>query len=384
MIKADHLIRRRATIKDVNSVKARKSELRERGRDVQLLERCNRVWNNMDDFRKQRARCLRFAYGDQWADYITVNGKVMTYREYLSGQGQVVIQTNQIKNKLDTIVGVMVKDKNEPVCHAIDRDEQPYGEVITEALQANCDKNKMSTMKIKFLKDICIGGLAVARESYDDTSGPYRRLDSWTTYCNPNHIFIDAETVDPRIWDISLIGEFFDKSFEEICAMFARNLSDFDVLKSIYSQQADMFRMEHGEQYSERIDGETITFYNADLTKCRVYEVWTRESKACIRLNDLMDGTEEIIDANDYAYRREVREENKRRARLAAEAGFSQEETPYIIGDGFGSDESERNGFFIDTFWYCRFLAPDGTIPPEATHSPCAHSRLSMENLPDI
>ena len=228
----------------MDSVKARQSKLNFKDKDVALLQRCERIWDNLDEFRRQRARGVRFAYGDQWADIIRVNGKAMTYRDYLMQQGNVVIQTNQIKNKVDTIVGVMIKDKSEPVCHTIDRDEQQYGEIMTSALQANCEKNLLTELEIKFIKDVCIGGLAVAHESYDDTSGPNRRLDSWTTYCNPNQVFFESEAVDPRFWDVTLVGQFFDKSFEEVCAMFVRKPSDYTTLKEIFADQSVVFKEE--------------------------------------------------------------------------------------------------------------------------------------------
>ncbi|MBR5660572.1 MAG: hypothetical protein IKW99_03385 [Bacteroidales bacterium] len=363
MFKADRLIRRGVSLPDMDSVRARQSRLNFKDKDVALLQRCERIWGNMDDFRQQRARGVRFTYGDQWADIITVNGKAMTYRDYLMRQGNVVIQTNQIKNKVDTIVGVMVKDKSEPVCHAIDRDEQQYGEIMTVALQANCEKNLMTELEIKFLKDICIGGLAVAHEAYDDTSGPNRRLDSWTTYCNPNQVFFESEAVDPRFWDVTLVGQFFDKSFAEVCAMFVHKSSDYGVLRDIYSSQSAVFKEEDVREITDRHDESEMTFLRpSDSTKCRVYEVWTRETRARIRLHDTNEGTEEIIDADDREYRRQVKAENDRRRRLARESGWPDADVPYIIGDGYGSDEGERNGFFIDTYWYCRFLAPDGTV----------------------
>ena len=165
MFKAERLIKREATTTEMNSVKYRQSKLRSRDKDVDLLLRCERIWENLDSFRQQRARGHRFYDGDQWGDPITVNGKTMTYREYLKSTGNVVIQTNQIKNRVDTIVGLMVKEKSEPVCHAIDRDEQQYGEIMTCALQANCEKNVMPELYMKLLKELCLGGLAVSYES---------------------------------------------------------------------------------------------------------------------------------------------------------------------------------------------------------------------------
>ena len=363
MFKSDRLIKRDASLRDIDSVKARQDKLNFKDKDVALLQRCETVWGNMDEFRQQRARGVRFTYGDQWADTITVNGQAMTYREYLMQQGNVVIQTNQIKNKVDTIIGVMVKDKSEPVCHAIDRDEQQYGEIMTEALQANCEKNLMTELEIKFLKDVCIGGLAVAHEAYDDTSGPNRRLDSWTTYCNPNRVFFESEAVDPRFWDVTLVGQFFDKSFEEVCAMFAHKMGDYQTLRDIYASQSAIFREEDIDEITDRHDEDDMVFLRpTDSTKCRVFEVWTRETRPRIRLHDVNSGTEEIIDADDRSYRKLVKQENERRKKLATSAGWTDQDVPFIIGDGYGNGDEERNGFFIDTFWYCRFLAPDGTV----------------------
>lgn len=363
MIKAEHLIKRKATTEEMDSVKFRQTKLRSKGKDAELLVRCERIWNNLDDFRQQRARGHRFYDGDQWGDLITVNGKTMTYREYLKSTGNVVIQTNQIKNRVDTIVGLMVKERNEPVCHAIDRDEQQYGEVMTNALQANCDKNIMPELYMKWLKELCLGGLAVSYESYDDTHGPIRRLDSWTQYVNPNMVFFDGEAVDPRFWDFSVVGRFYYGSFEDVCAQFAKKPSDFDVLRQIYSTASDVFKEEENRDFAQRFEEGELTFMrSADPSRCYVCEVWTKETRARIRLHDTNSGTEEIIDADDNAYRREIRAENERRKKLAVQAGWGEDGVPYIIGDGYGNDDTERSGFFIDTYWYCRFLAPDGTI----------------------
>ena len=364
MFKATQLIQRRGTPAQIDSVKARRQELRIKDKDVALLHRCETVWNNWYEFRLQRARGHRFYDGDQWADLITVNGKTMTYRDYLMSTGIGVVQTNQIKNRVDTIAGVVVKKRNEPVCHAIDRDEQQFGELVTSAVQANCDKNVMPELYIKWIKDLCIGGLSVAYESYDDHSGPTRRLDSWTKYLNPNMVFFDGDAVDPRFWDLNIIGRFFYGSFEDVCAQFARKPADYDKLRDIYSNQSSAFKVEENREYSEKFEeGDLVFMRSNDPTRCFVCEVWTKETRAKIRLHDTNEGTEEIIDADDNAYRRQVKAENERRRRMALEAGITDEsKIPYIIGDGYGRDDVERSGFFVDTFWYCRFLAPDGTI----------------------
>lgn len=362
MIKPDHLIQRRATATDMDSVKARQAKLNTKHKDVNLLHRCETVWMNMDEFRQQRARGIRFAYGDQWGDTITVNGKSMTYREYLMKQGNVVIQTNQIKNRVETLVGQMVKERMEPVCHAIDRDEQPYGELMTAVVQANCEKNQIVELYKMWVRELCYGGIAVSYESYDDVSGPNRRMDSWTTFINPNLLFMEGESVDPRHWDLSLIGRLRYHSFEDICAIFGKSTSDFDALRTIYANQSVVFKTEDSKQMNDKFEDGDIVFMNtADSTRCCVCEVWTKETRARIRLWDHNNATEEIIDYDDTAYRREIREENKRRRKSGLAQGWPEDTIPYITGDGYGNDD-EKNGFFMDSFWYCRMLAPDGTV----------------------
>lgn len=363
MQKPDRLFKRTPSMEEMDSVKERQSKLLSRHRDTPLLERCHRVWDNLLEFRQMRARSLRFCYGDQWGDIITVNGKQMTYRKYLMEKGNVVLQTNQIKNRVDTIAGVLVKEKQEPVCHAIDREEQQYGEVLTAALQANCDKNVITQLYIHWMKEQCLGGMPISYESYDSHTGPSGRLDSWTSYINPNTFFYEGEAVDPRNWDVDLVGRFYYGSKEDICAQFARSPQDYDILKSIYPNQFSALREERSRTMEERYeDGDLVFMDSSDPTRCYVCEVWTKETKPRIRLWDTNAGQEMIIDASDSASRKYIREENRRRRTLALASGFSEDEIPYIVGDGYGRNDEERSGFFMDTYWYCRFLAPDGTI----------------------
>lgn len=363
MFGAKTLYKRESRTSDMDSVKLRRSKLYSKDKDVQLLERCEALWMNLDSFRQQRARGIRFCYGDQWADPIEINGRVMTYREYLKQKGNVVLQTNQIKNRVETIAGVEVSQQNDPVCHAADRKEQPLGEVVTEAMQANCEMNIMQSLYKKFVKELNLGGLAVAYESYDNVTHPSHRLDSWTQYISPGKAFFDMSGADPRLWDISIAGRYYYGSFQDICAQFARKASDYDKLRQIYANQSVVFKTEETRDYGSGIEVDDDVFMRSDdPTRCYVCEVWTKETRPRIRLWDMNDGSEEIIDYSDNAYRRLVRQENESRRALALASGWKEEDIPYIVGDGFGRDQEEKSGFFVDTFWYCRFLAPDGSI----------------------
>lgn len=332
----------------MDSVKERRKKLGiDPETDQQLLIRCETLWNNLYEFREQRARAMRFVYGDQWGDYITVNGQTMTQRAYVAAQGNVALQSNQIATKVNTIVGLMVKEQNEPVCYARDRKEQQYGELLTQALHANCNKNKMNILYISAMEEFIVGGLGIMRESYSWRNG---RLDSWSDMVNPNYFFFDSTMKDPRFWDASLLGEIHDVPFNELCAKFVTSEKDYDLLKEIYINESSVFTDNDIVDATKKHDLATLDFRTPiDRTLCRVYEVWTKESRPRIRLHDTSKGTLERIDADDALARKYVKLTNENRKQLAAQAGWQK--APLI--------ETE---FYIDTYWHCKFLAPDGSI----------------------
>lgn len=55
-----------------------------RGENIQILFEAQRCWDNMDAFRKERDRCKRYSYGNQWDDRICVNGKSMSEEDIYS------------------------------------------------------------------------------------------------------------------------------------------------------------------------------------------------------------------------------------------------------------------------------------------------------------
>ena len=348
MIKQSRQNPRKNSLADMDSVKYRKKKLGiDKETDQQLLIRCETLWNNLYEYREQRARGMRFTYGDQWSDYITVNGKTMTQREYVTLQGNVALQSNQIATKVNTIAGLMVKEQNEPVCYARDRKEQQYGELLTQALLANCNKNKMNILYITAMEEFIIAGLAVMRESYDRRNG---RRDSWTETVNPNYFFFDSTMKDPRFWDASLIGEIHDVPFNELCAKFVTSESDYDILKDIYTNESSVFTDNDINDATKKHELSTLDFRTPiDRTLCRVYEVWTKEARPRIRIHDTSRGTLEKINADDADARKWINDTNNSRKALAQQAGWT---APPLL-------ETE---FFIDTYWYCKFLAPDGSV----------------------
>lgn len=351
------LIKKRIGAPELDSVGYRKQHLNARKKDIRLLQRARTAWDNMSEFREQRARGMRFTYGDQWGDYVTVmikgEKKTMTMREYLSLDGNIPQQTNQIKSMVNTIVGVLIKEQNEPVCNAVDRDEQQYGELLTKGLQANNNKNRINMLTKLCAKDLIIGGLGMLHESYGFREGDRRREDSWTKYIDPNYAILETTLRDPRFWDVTMVGCWYRMSFPMLAAqVVGRNGIDYQTLKNIYGDSSSLFNEGDAIELTDTNDIRNLEFMQAvKLDECCVAEIWTLETKERVRLHDYNEGTVEVIDADDKVMLRQVDAVNRERKSLGKMSGWSEDEIPYI--------EKE---YFIDQFWYCRMLAPDGTI----------------------
>lgn len=342
----------------INSVDERKTRFGE-DRDLQLLAQCETLWENLRYFRRNRERALRFAYGDQWGDYITVNGKRMKERDYVASIGNVALQTNQIKKIITTVAGTWTREKNQPVCHARAREKQEYGDVMSVVLQTNWQRNEMPVLMGSNLEEALVGGLIFARESYERRGGAEE--DSWTDICNPNYMFFDAGMKDPRFLDMSCIGEIHDITFNELCHAFAEKPEDFKKLREWYCDEANPLKDNDSIDNSDRHSEKRLTFYTpADSKLCRVFEIWTKERKKCYRLWDKNDGTVAYCDADDKVYLDMVKATNEMR-RQSAPSDWTEEDIPYIYGyDKKYPDGTD--GFFVDTFWYYRFLTPQGYV----------------------
>lgn len=356
MEESKKLIKKKISLAEVDSVSYHRSKLYEKGRDMELVDYARRTWQNMQDYREGYARGNRMTYGDQWSDIITIWKKkrkmTMTMREYMAREGHIPLQANMIKPMVNTILGVLVKEQNEPICNARDRDEQQYGEVMTATLQANCNKNRLDSVTNMCIKDFLIGGLGVCKERYGDHEG---RQDSWTEYVNPNYLILDTGMKDPRHWDMRMIGTWYDMSKAELIKHFVKTPQDLAKLKEIYGDVFNGHRTLATDELTDKLDNQNIEFMTPlNQGDCCVLEMWTKEIKQRVRLHDTNEGTLEVIDADDKDALAVVELTNKSRMLAAMAAGWDPKEAPLIDME-----------YFIDEYWHCHLLAPDGTILEE-------------------
>lgn len=304
-------------------------------------------WNNMYLFRKDRERNKRYCYGDQWKDRIKVDGEWMTEEEYIKQQGNVPLKNNLIRRLVNTVLGVYRQQAKEPICTARDRDEQKLGETMSTILQCNMQLNRMSDVYARTMEEYLISGLAVHRKWFGWRND---KLDCWTDYVQPNNFFIDSNMRDFRGWDCNFIGEVHDMSYETLLQKYAESPADVERLNRIYAWCHDRHLFQSYMQNFGYSSLKNLDFFVcSDSTRCRVIEVWRKESKPRYSCHDPNNGDVYKIDVEDYHDMVEV--VNNDRIRRGMEQGMSIDDIPLI-----------KAKWFMDDYWYYYHLTPTGEI----------------------
>ena len=333
---------------ELDSVARAKNMGRNRAFDV--LWEAQQYWQAMETFRQDRERNKNYTYGRQWDDYICVDGKMVKEEDYIKSQGNVALKNNLIRRMVQAVLGVYRSQAKEPTCTARDRDEQKYGETMSTVLQCNMQLNRMTEINARCMEEFLISGFVVQRKWYGWRND---KLDCWTEYVQPNNFFIDNNMRDFRTWDCSCVGEIHDVSFEDVCHEFAKSPTDYAKLAQIYrSAREKIVLTQAWEQFGYSQSPEMDFLVPRDESRCRVIEVWRKETKPRYWCHDYNNGDIFKIELEDY--KEMVVEENTQRIMQGLAAGMPQEDIPLI-----------RAEWFMDSFWYYYYLTPFGDILKE-------------------
>lgn len=316
-------------------------------RAFDVLMEAQHYWNEMADFRRERQRNKRYAYGNQWDDTIVVDGKTMTEEQYIISQGNVPLKNNLIRRLVRNVLGVYRSQSKEPACLARDRDEQKYSETMSVMLQCNQQKNKMQELNSRTMEDFLIGAFVVHKKTYGWRNG---EEDCWTDVVNVNNFFIDNNARDVRGWDVRCLGEIHEVSFGQLAEQFAGSEEEYRRLKEIYRYADNRdYLTSTAERFGySRLDNYDFLFASAP-GRCRVIEVWRKEQKPRWRCHDWQTGEVYKVDQEDYQH--EVVMENERRVAMGVEAGIPEDDIPLITAE-----------WFVDDYWYYYYLSPFGDI----------------------
>lgn len=325
--------------------------------NITLLADAQRCWDSLLNFRKERARNKRYTYGDQWSDIITdENGKQQTESQYMTEKGNMPLKNNLIRRLVKTVTGQYRSNQTEPICVARDRNEQKLGEMMSVAMQYNYQINKMSEIDGRSMEEFLISGAAIHKETFGWRKD---KMEVWTDIVNPNRLFFDTRMEDVRHWDCNLIGEIHDIPLMDLLGRFSTSREEALRLKQLYRTLSDPGLVRPTIEALTGRKFDNITFLTPDdPTLCRIVEIWRKEQKERIRCHDILNGEYYKEEVTALAA---IKQENSRRTQEGATFGIPPQEIPQI--------EYE---WFIDEYWYYRFLTPTGEVLKEG-ETPFTH-----------
>lgn len=330
----------------------------ERG-NMYILMDARRCWDSLYKSRIERRRCRMYTYGNQWGDviYDPDSKRYITEENHIKSQGKVPLKNNLIRQLVKSVLGQFRSNQTEPVCVARDRDEQKAGEMMSVAIQYVYQLNRLSEVDARMLEEFLISGVSICKSYYNWKSGKDKQ-DVWVDMVNMNRVFFDNSMEDVRHWDCSIIGEIHDVSLADVVSAFSTNEKTAERIRAIYKSCNDQSVSSMIENLSsERLDNLDF-FTSGDPSLCRVIEVWKKESKPRYKCHDVLKGEYYKIDINELDG---IKLENQKRTEECLANGVPEDDAPTI--------EYE---WFMDRFWYFRFLSPYGNVLSEG-ESPYYH-----------
>lgn len=319
-------------------------------------------------FRKMRAECKSYAYGKQYERQIVYNGRHMTKEQYLKEKGIPALQTNILGKIKRVVQGQFRMNDTAPVCNAVDPEEKEYADIMSALLRQNMKLNRRSELDARAFEEYLISGLPIYKISW-----AYRRgkLDVFTDYVNPNFVFF-PDSLDFNLADIRFCGLLHDLDFSEVLALFSHSDSDDVKLKKIYNHCLDdeyIASQFSRDARTSQIEA-TDFYYPSEFGKCRVIELWTKERRRAWFCKDPLEGEPYFV-----PYDQEERIKEINRTRLDLNIKRNPDGSPMLDTDGtpvtfMDPDEYAAGNLItyerrIETYWYYRYLSPDGFVLEE-------------------
>lgn len=296
---------------------------------TEVLEAAFKAWCAGRDLRLRRRRLKAYTYGDQWSDLVPdENGVLIPERELIARCGKKPLTNNLLRRLIKTVVGRFRSTVESPDASA-------------DAALAECHrKNCLSELDSRALEEFLISGCAIQRVVSE------RRLQGngvWVDNVNPERFFVNA-IIDPRSWDIELVGMLHDMNLSEAVMRFSHgDRRRAAALSRLLTDEAACDAGATAKSLGCSIVDD-IEFFRTPEGRCRLIEVWTLDSREQLRCHDTATGE---YFALPMEHERRLMAENRRR-RIARQ--------PQI-----------ESRWEIVAEWHCRWLTPSGVLVDEST-----------------
>lgn len=317
---------------------------------TELLNRARDIYEHGQEMREQMRRWTDYTQGDQWNDLIDDPDsnfrRKIREEDYIKRQGFVPLKYNIMKKSMKTTCGVYSNNKVLPSIGVRGNDTHQIGDMVTCAVRSAYEANDMGHQSVAMLEEAWQKAMFLCSVyyRYDDA----RKIsDVYVQNEDFYKLIIQNDLHDKRLRDMNIIGMIRDMPFAELARQFADSPEEVRALEAEYKA----VNMQYvGTEYAfqgDRFGNSGDSFYvGRDPNKCRVFEIWTKETEQALYCHDWAEGTEEYRDVKDKPL---VDKENAARIAQAVEAGMAPEEAQLI-----------EYRWDLRSFWYVRYLTPTG------------------------
>ena len=318
--------------------------VREPGTAYEFLNECAACWNALDEARRKLRRSLMYSYGDQWGDIVTDPDTLaqITEGDLIKKNGKVPLKNNMIAPIWNNIEGQCRTAQVKPVCVVRDQREAKLGEMVSIAVEYVHDINEAGELDVATLKSNATAGVMAQRVEYG-VNPRNGKQDVWLYPVDPKRLFFDTSVEDPRMWDLTRVGELYDMTIEDVIATFGKFVPEQE-LRSIYGEGGNYLD-------SNALNGDklnNLNFYTpAQPNMCRVILGWRLEDRPAIYYHDWENGTYGYVKRSEKHI---LDEENERRMDYYTSQGVAEEDVPLIE---YETNETEH-------VWVFRYMTPWG------------------------
>ena len=280
----------------------------------QIIEMAQQCYNGTRDVRKRTVRNRKFYRGEQWGDFVEVNGKRMTEGEYIKMQGKPALVQNLIRPPLRNILGQYRSNPFKSTIYSRNRDDQSASEMMTVAFESVYQMNDGKERDARMLETYLLSGVAIYNTSYSFDEERMRTIPKFKA-TNINRFFIDVNMEDVCGDDIAIIGEIADVTLLDLIATYARNKAQEEEIRAIYAG----VKQDYNKEAFDTDNYDNLNFLTpSDTNLCRVIQVQVKEGSWRLLAHDYADATLEMYDIKDKPM---LDAENAARKRMAAENG---------------------------------------------------------------
>ena len=312
--------------------------------DLEALQEFANDWHSLEEMRRKMRRSEMYAWGDQWGDLVRDpdTGQMITEGELIKKNGKVPLKNNMIAPIWNNIEGQCRTAQVKPVCVVRDQREAKLGEMVSIAVEYVHDINETGELDVATLKSNATAGVMAQRVEYG-VNPRNGKQDVWLYPVDPKRLFFDTSVEDPRMRDMTRVGELYDMTIEDVIATFGKFVPEQE-LRSIYGEGGNYLD-------SNALNGDklnNLNFYTpAQPNMCRVILGWRRENRAAIYYHDWENGTYGYVKRSEKHI---LDEENERRMDYYTSQGVAEEDIPLIE---YETNETER-------VWVFRYMTPWG------------------------